>query len=226
MRTEFHADLDRLTAEVAEMCAIACDLIQCATTALVETDVHLAEKVLLDLHGLDRLRDRATDRAFALLALQAPVARDLRVVVSSIQIAAAADRMGGLANNVAKVVRRHHPEPAVPTSALSHFTAMAQVAVELARRVQAAVATCDAAQARRILADDDMMNDLHRQLFVLVLDSRWPHGAAAAADVALLGRFYERFADQVVDIARRVVFQSSGRIGAVGSGSDLVASDH
>jgi phosphate transport system protein len=147
------------------------------------------------------------------------------VVVSSIQIAAAADRMGRLANNVAKVVRRHHPDPAVPTAALSHFTAMAQVAVELARSVQAAVATCDVAQARRILADDDTMNDLHRQLFVLVLDSRWPHGAAAA-DVALLGRFYERFADQAVDIACRVVFQGSGRIGTVGSGRNLVASDH
>ena len=58
------------------------------------------------------------------------------------------------------------------------------------------------------------------------VDSRWPHGAAAASDVALLGRFYERFADQAVDIARRVVFQLSGRVGTVGSGSDLVASDH
>ena len=61
------------------------------------------------------------------------------------------------------------------------------------------------------------MNDLHRQLFVLVLDRRWPHGAAAAADVALLGRFYERFADQAVDIARRVVFQGCGRIGTLGA---------
>ena len=140
MRIEFHADLDRLTAEVGEMCAIAGDVIQCATAALVETDARRAEKVLVDLERLDRLRDRVIDRAFALLALRAPVARDLRVVVSSIQIAAAADRMGGLANNVAKVVRRRHPEPAVPTAALSHFTAMAQVAVELARSLQAAVA--------------------------------------------------------------------------------------
>lgn len=78
-------------------------------------------------------------------------------------------------------------------------------------------ATCDVPQTRRILADDDTMNDLHRQLFVLVLDSQLPHGAAAAADVALLSRFYERFADQSVDIARRVVFQGCGRIGTVGS---------
>lgn len=225
MRIEFHADPDRLTAEVGEMCAIAGDLIQCATTALVETDAQRAEQVLVDLERLDRLRagDRPCVRAAGVASAGgAGLARG----VSSIQIAAAADRMGGLANNVAKVVRRHHPEPAVPTAALSHFTAMAQVAVELARSVQAAVATCDVAQARRPLADDDAMNDLHRQLFVLVLDSRWPHGAAAAADVALLGGFYERFADQAVDIACRVVFQGSGRIGTVGSGSNLVASDH
>jgi phosphate transport system protein len=224
MRSEFHADLDRLIADLGEMCAIVGDVIQSASTALVETDAHQAEQVLVDLKRLDRLRDRVVDRAFTLLALQAPVARDLRVVVSSIQIAAAADRMGGLANNVAKVVRRHHPEPAVPTAALSHFTAMAQVAVELARSVQVAVANCDVTQARRILANDDTMNALHRQLFVLVLDRRWPHGAAAAADVALLGRFYERFADQAVDIARRVVFQGCGRDRTLDGGNNLLAS--
>jgi phosphate transport system protein len=224
MRTEFHADLDRLIADLGEMCAIVGDVIQSASTALVETDAHQAEQVLVDLKRLDRLRDRVVDRAFTLLALQAPVARDLRVVVSSIQIAAAADRMGGLANNVAKVVRRHHPEPAVPTAALSHFTAMAQVAVELARSVQVAVATCDVTQARRILANDETMNALHRQLFILVLDRRWPHGAAAAADVALLGRFYERFADQAVDIARRVVFQGCGRDRTLDDGNNLLAS--
>jgi phosphate transport system protein len=112
----------------------------------------------------------------------------------------------------------------VPTAALSHFTAMAQVAVELARSVQVAVATCDVTQARRILANDETMNALHRQLFILVLDRRWPHGAAAAADVALLGRFYERFADQAVDIARRVVFQGCGRDRTLDDGNNLLAS--
>ena len=140
MRIEFHADLDRLTAEVGEMCAIAGDVIQCATAALVETDARRAEKVLVDLERLHRLRDRVIDRAFALLALRAPVARDLRVVVSSIQSAAAADRMSGLANNGAKVFAGTTTRGCGATAALSHFTAMAQVAVELARSLQAAVA--------------------------------------------------------------------------------------
>ena len=65
MRIEFHADLDRLTAEVGEMCAIAGDVIQCATAALVETDARRAEKVLVDLERLDRLRDRVIDRVRA-----------------------------------------------------------------------------------------------------------------------------------------------------------------
>jgi len=211
MRTEFHAELDRLSAELGEMCGTAATLIQFATAALVDADLASAERVLTDLAHLDKLDARARDRAFALLALQAPVARDLRTVVSAIQIAADADRMGGLAANVAKIARRRHPESAVPAPAGEVFVEMGSIAVELAERVQSAVITGDVEQARRIQAGDDVMDDLHRRLFGLLTDQRWPHGTAAAADVILLGRFYGRFADHAGAIARRIVFQTTGK---------------
>ena len=211
MRTEFHAELDRLSAELGEMCGTAATLIQFATAALVDADLASAERVLTDLAHLDKLDARARDRAFALLALQAPVARDLRTVVSAIQIAADADRMGGLAANVAKIARRRHPESAVPAPAAEVFVEMGAVAVELAERVQSAVITGDVEQARRIQVGDDVMDDLHRRLFGLLTDQRWPHGTAAAADVILLGRFYGRIADHAGAIAGRIVFQTTGR---------------
>lgn len=210
MRTEFHAQLDRLTAELGEMCGTAATLIDSATVALVDADLPSAERVAAELAHLDALDARARDRAFSLLALHAPVARDLRTVVSAIQIAGDADRMGGLAANVAKIARRHHPESAVPAPAGEYFVQMGRLAVELAERVQTAVMTGDVERARLIQDGDDAMDDLHRRLFRLLTDIRWPHGSAAAADVILLGRFYGRFADHALEIARRVAFQSTG----------------
>jgi phosphate transport system protein len=51
---------------------------------------------------------------------------------------------------------------------------------------------------------------LHRHLFSVLMDREWRHGVAAAVDVTLLGRFYERFADHAVEVARRVIFQATG----------------
>lgn len=213
MRTGFHTELDHLTADLGAMCELATHVMDCSTAALVDADERSAELISADLARLDQLETRVSDRAFVLLALQSPVARDLRLVVSAIQIAADAHRMGGLAANVARVARRHHRDPVIPAAALNHFAAMGRVAVDLSGRVTSAVVACDASLAMRI-QDDEAMDDLHRQLFALVTDHRWPHGAAAAADAVLLGRFYGRFADHVIEIARRVVFQASGRLPA------------
>jgi phosphate transport system protein len=212
MRVAFHAELERLSAELGDMCELVADIMQCATAALVRADMELAKQVTVDLQRLDELNGRVNDRAFALLALQAPVARDLRVVVSAIQMASSADRMGGLAANVAKVARRHHPATAVPAEALDHFTEMGRIAVELANHLHIAVLNGDVELARRIRDDDAVMEDLHAQLFALASDDRWTHGCAAAADMILLGRFYGRFADQAAEIARRILFQEQGRI--------------
>jgi phosphate transport system protein len=54
------------------------------------------------------------------------------------------------------------------------------------------------------------MDDLHRHLFTVLMDREWKHGVTAAVDVTLLSRFYERFADHAVEIARRVIFQATG----------------
>jgi phosphate transport system protein len=69
----------------------------------------------------------------------------------------------------------------------------------------------DPEKAARISEEDDAMDDLHRHLFTVLRDRDWRHGVAAAVDVTLLGRFYERFADHAVEVARRVIFQATGQ---------------
>jgi phosphate transport system protein len=88
---------------------------------------------------------------------------------------------------------------------------MGRVAVELGNSAQEVLVTRDPEKAARIREEDDAMDDLHRHLFTVLMDREWKHGVAAAVDVTLLGRFYERFADHAVEVARRVIFQVTGK---------------
>jgi phosphate transport system protein len=83
--------------------------------------------------------------------------------------------------------------------------------VELGNSAQEVLWSRDPEKAARIREEDDAMDDLHRHLFTVLMDREWKHGVAAAVDVTLLGRFYERFADHAVEVARRVIFQATGR---------------
>ena len=140
------------------------------------------------------------------------MAGDLRAIVSSIQIVADVERMGALALHVAKIARRRHPQHALPEEVNGYFAEMGRVAVDLASSAQDVLISKDPEKARRIRQDDDAMDDLHRHLFSVMMDREWKHGVAAAVDVTLLGRFYERFADHAVEISRRVIFQVTGQL--------------
>src|SRR3984893_5694680 len=205
MRTAYHDKLDSLTAQLGEMCGKAGVAMERATRALLQADLMLSEQVITDHEQISAMSAKAEESAFVLLALQAPVAGDLRAIVSSIQIVADVDRMGALALHVAKISRRRHPQHALPEEVNGYFAEMGRVAVELGNSAQEVLVTRDPEKAARISEEDDAMDDLHRHLFTVLMDREWRHGVAAAVDVTLLGRFYERFADHAVEVARRVL---------------------
>src|ERR1700759_1300063 len=211
MRTAYHEQLDALTEQLGEMCGLAGAAMERATQALLQADLVLAEQVITDHEQIAAMSAKAEESAFVLLALQAPVAGDLRAIVSSIQIVADVDRMGALALHVAKIARRRHPQHVLPEEGNGYFAEMGRVAVDLGSSAQEVLVTRDPEKAARIREDDDAMDALHRHLFTVLMDREWRHGVAAAVDVTLLGRFYERFADHAVEIARRVIFQVTGR---------------
>lgn len=214
MRTAYHEQLDALIHQLAEMCRLAGVAMERATQALLQADLVLAEQVIGDHERITSASARAEEAAFVLLALQAPVAGDLRAIVSSIQIVADVERMGALALHVAKIARRRHPQHALPEEVNGYFAEMGRVAVDLADSARDVLLSRDPEKARRIREDDDAMDDLHRHLFSVMMDRDWKHGVSAAVDVTLLGRFYERFADHAVEIARRVIFQVTGQLPA------------
>ena len=210
MRTAYHEQLDQLTQQLGDMCGLAGAAMERATQALLQADLALAEQVISDHDQIVAMSARAEEAAFVLLALQAPVAGDLRSIVSAIQIVADVDRMGALALHVAKIARRRHPQHALPEEVNGYFSEMGRVAVELGNSAQEVLVTRDPEKAARISEEDDAMDDLHKHLFTVLMDREWKHGVTAAVDVTLLSRFYERFADHAVEIARRVIFQATG----------------
>ena len=212
MREAYHEQLEQLAEQQCRMCELVGTAMRHATTALLEADLALAEQVISDDAQIDDLRIATDERAFAVLALQAPVAGDLRTVVSAIQASADIERMGGLAVHVAQAARRRHPQRVLPEQVQPYFAEMGVVAVQLAADAAQVVRTRDVDLAAKVEQDDDAMDDLHQHLFTVLMAREWPHGVAAAVDVALLGRFYERFADHAVALARQVVFVVTGQL--------------
>jgi phosphate transport system protein len=210
MRSAFHEQLDALTSSIGDMCGFAGTAMHQATGALLDADIILAETVISEHRSLVIEAAQAESDAFTLLALQAPVATDLRAVVSSLRNVADVDRMGALALHVAKTARRRHPARAIPDDVTHYFADMGRIAVNIGQNAKDVVLSGDPDKAAQLDDEDDAMDELHRQLFTVVMDRQWPHPVATAVDVTLLSRYYERFADHAVTVGRRVIFQATG----------------
>jgi phosphate transport system protein len=217
MREAYRDQLGQLADQLADMCSMVGEAMSLATRALLETDLAIAEQVIGDDVKVDDARSKTEEDAYALLALQAPVATDLRTVLAVIHAAESLERMGDLALHVAKAARRRHPNPVLPEAVRGYFAEMGEVAGRMATQAEQVIRTQDVALARALDETDDEMDDLHQHLFTVLMDREWPHGVAAAVDVTLLGRFYERFADHAVSVANRVVFVVTGKMPGYGT---------
>ncbi len=216
MRTVYREHLSELAEQLSQLCGLSGIAMERATRALLEADLVSAEQVINDYATIAAMGTRAEEEALSLLALQQPVAGELRSIISWIQIVADFDRMGALAVHVAKIVRQRYPDHVLPAMIERHFAEMGRIAVDLAHTAQEVLLTRDSGKAARIREQDDAMDELHRRLFSELLDREWTYGVAAAVDIALLGRFYERFADHAVEVGRRVVFQATGTLPQAG----------
>jgi phosphate transport system protein len=181
-----------------------------ATNALLDGDLSGAERVISDDPQVDALREDLEERTFQMIARQQPVATDLRVLITTIHLAADLERMGDLARHIAKVARMRYPEIAVPAELRDVISQMGAVALSLVEKVVHVIEGRDVELAQAIEVEDDSMDALHRKLFTLLLSPNWTHGVEAAVDMTLIGRYYERYADHAVSVARQTIFLVTG----------------
>jgi phosphate transport system protein len=208
MREEYHAELDQLGDGLVRMAELVELEMGRATAALLDVDLPLAERVIGDEVAVAPLHEDLDERALRLLALQQPVATDLRTIVASLRISADLERMGHLARHVAELARQRHPAPVVPVELRDIIARMSHVAARITTEAAEAIASRDPRVAVRVEREDDEMDQLHRSLSAALLRGDWPHGVEVGMDVALLGRYYERYADHAVSVARRIAFLS------------------
>jgi phosphate transport system protein len=181
-----------------------------ATKAILEADLAVAEEVISEDERIDNLHHDLDTRTLTLLARQQPVAGDLRTIVASIRMSSDIERMGDLAHHVAKLARMRYPACAIPPELVFIIQEMGEVAQRIMTKTTGIITSRDTLAAVELEKDDDAMDKLHRKLFEILLDDNWAHGIETAIDMTLVGRYYERYADHAVSVARRVYFLVTG----------------
>jgi len=210
MRDVYHEELDSIGATLIEMSGLVASALNEATEALMNADLQLAEKVIAADDKVDGLQKALDARALDLLARQQPVAGDLRTIITSLRMSADLERMGDLARHVAKIARLRYPEVAIPAELRENVAEMGRIGEELARKTGDIIDGRDVEAARLLESEDDAMDRLHRALFSALLHDGTPYPVETAIDVTLVGRYYERFADHAVSVARRMIFLVTG----------------
>lgn len=212
MRDLYHDELDSIGAALIGMTHLVSAAMERASHALLDQNLVVAERVMSDDVAIDALRNDIEERTFQLLVRQQPVATDLRTLVTTLHINSDLERMGDLALHIAKVARLRYPECAVPDELRDVITQMSEVAMSQVDKVAQVLNQRDIDLARAIELEDDSMDALHRKLFTLLLAPSWERGIETAIDMTLLGRYFERYADHAVSVARRVVYIVTGQM--------------
>jgi phosphate transport system protein len=208
LRLDFHRELDDVHHRVIWLFAKVTEAVTACTDALLGDDTAVAQRVRDGEEEIDDAMSGLEERLERLLLLQAPVARDLRYVLSLIRIVPELERSGDLADHIARRAGTGLASQLSPAMR-GVFEQMGTAAIGLWRQASDAFADRDPDAAERLEADDDVIDDLHRQLIDDLLESGID--PAIASEATLLARFYERLGDHAVHIADRVRYAAVGR---------------
>ncbi|MGH3540245.1 MAG: phosphate signaling complex protein PhoU [Pseudonocardiaceae bacterium] len=210
MRVTFHAELNELVADVARMARFAGQMMTNASIALHQIDLTLAGLVIADCDQMNAIHGDMERRCISLLALQAPVAGDLRIVVAALHSIGHLRRMGNLARHIAIIARFKHPNPMISGKVRPVLARMSLLVSQLADDAATAVEYQDPLSACRLAIADDEVDALLLHLLGILFAEDWSDGVEQAVDAALIGRYYERFGDHAVAIAKQVCYLATG----------------
>jgi phosphate transport system protein len=210
MRNVFQQELSEVQARLVTLANEATKIMEKSAKAFLSSDVSLADEALALTDANEARALDLDELVIKVLATQSPVARDLRILVSALRMSASLERMGSLASHIAAIARYRYPGSAIPDSLRSTFEEMARIDIELAGKAANLLENTDLDLAREIQARDEAVDILHRRVFEVVLAPDWKENAMFTVDVTLASRYFERFADHVVDISAKVSFLQTG----------------
>ena len=210
-RHHFEGDLQVLKKRLLEMGALVEQRVHQAISALMERQPKPAEEVAGGDQEVNDLQIEVDDRCLKLLALQGPLASDLRLITAAMKINADLERIGDQAVNIAETALRVMSQP--PLRPVLDLHRMADLAQKMTRDSLDAFVRRDAALARAVLAQDDEVDLLKDQSFRVLLTYMMadPGTIERALGLILVARNLERIADHATNIAEDVIFVVEGK---------------
>ncbi len=207
----FHEEMETLKSHLVAMSGIAEESVRLAVEALVDRDADKAQLVVERDEQLDALELTIDDLAINLLALQQPMARDLRFITAAMKIGNDLERVGDHAVNIAEELE--FILKTVPFPLLPELEEMARIATEMLSDALNAFVLADSALARRVVERDDRVDELHENNFRILLTHMMedPRKITAGMDLFLVSGNVERIADLATNVAEEVVFFVEGR---------------
>ncbi|GAA1314809.1 phosphate signaling complex protein PhoU [Brachybacterium tyrofermentans] len=209
MREAYQSDLRHIVDDLLDMADLVGTALEAATTSLLEGDLGLAERVIAADTHIDERQVELDTKAVELLARQAPVAGDLRLLVAALRMSSSLERMGDLCAHVALVARRTHPELAVPARHREQIARMSELGGAALREAAQVIADRDLALAAQVEKDDEELDDLMLEVSREISRGEG-YTNGQVVDLTLLIRFYERIGDHAVSLVRRVGFLVTG----------------
>jgi phosphate transport system protein len=210
VRKVFQAELHQVGEELIEIAQLVTEAIEKANEAFTMADIELAQEVIAADARIDFLQRDLDERAIDILALQGPVASDLRMIVGALRMSASLERMGDLARHVAQLARMRFPEHVVPESMKDTFAEMAELDIAIARKLTGLLDSRDLKLANEINGHNARVNELHAGVFKAIASPDWNASAPTTVDVSLASRYFERFADHGVSVSRKVTYLVTG----------------
>jgi len=217
IRTDFHKKLREIQDDVLVMSSMVEKAITSSVGALKERDLKMAEKIIADDQKVNRIRFEIEEKCIQLIATQQPMAGDLRIIISVLSIISEVERIGDHAEGIAKIVLMIGDEP--PLKPLIDVPRMAEKTVDMLHRSLDTFIRCDAATARKIVAEDDEVDNLYDQVFheLLLFMVEDPKTITRATRLIWVAHNLERSADRVTNICERVVFMVTGKMEEIGA---------
>jgi phosphate transport system protein len=217
MRTTFHKQLRAIQDDILVMGSMVQKAVVRSVEALKSRDLDSAHQVIADDQNINHKRFEIEEKCIELIATQQPMASDLRTVVAVLNIIIELERVGDYAAGISRIVIIIGDEP--PLKPLIDIPRMAEQTVDMLRRSLEAFINRDAEAARRISAEDDMVDHLYDQVFreLLTFMAEDPRTITRATRLIWVAHNLERCADRVTNICERVVFLVTGKMEEIGA---------
>ena len=210
MRTEFQKELEGLNIKLLKMGAMTQNVIEVAMQALIKQDLNRAKSVFELDEDIDRLELEIENQCMKLIALQQPIAKDLRVIGTILKMITDLERIGDHGVNIARVTLEIDKSPFIKP--LVDIPRMAGLAEAMVNKSLDAFLNQDTLLAKELDADDEEVDELYESIYTELIEKiiENPENAHQATQLLFIGRYLERIADHATNIGERVIYMVTG----------------